>query len=413
MTGALADLRPLREVPAYRRLWLGSTASAFGSQLTRFAVMFYIWERSHDAAMVGLVGLATAVPLVVFAVLGGAVADRVDRRTLVLWTTWLQVAASSALAMLAAAGAGVWPVLCLVSVSAALAAVNLPARRTFVATLLPPRQLAAGLALNVMSFQAAMLLGPVVAGFLTAAWGAAACFAVDAGTFLVALIGLAGLPRSAGDTTGDPRRGLRAVAEGLRLTVRVPALGGAFLSDLFATVLAMPVALFPVINAEKFDGSAPTLGLMMSALAVGGVGASVMSGLVTRRRRAGRVLLVSGAVWGAALAAVAVPDGLVPVLVLIGVAGAADTSAVIARGTVVQAVTPEDYRGRVTALEHVVGAGGPHLGSFRAGLLAAATSGSTAILLGGLGCLAAIGLLAARCRPLRDYTVPDPEVARR
>jgi hypothetical protein len=101
------------------------------------------------------------------------------------------------------------------------------------------------------------------------------------------------------------------------------------------------------------------------------------------------------------------------VLVLIGVAGAADTSAVIARGTVVQAVTPEDYRGRVTALEHVVGAGGPHLGSFRAGLLAAATSGSTAILLGGLGCLAAIGLLAARCRPLRDYTVPDPEVARR
>jgi MFS family permease len=87
VTGALADLRPLREVPAYRRLWLGSTASAFGSQLTRFAVMFYIWERSHDAAMVGLVGLATAVPLVVFAVLGGAVADRVDRRTLVLWTT--------------------------------------------------------------------------------------------------------------------------------------------------------------------------------------------------------------------------------------------------------------------------------------------------------------------------------------
>lgn len=405
-TGALVDLRPLTEVPVFRRLWLGNTASAFGSQLTAFAVMFYVWERTHDAAMVGLIGLATAVPLVVFALLGGAVADHTDRRRLVLTTTWMQVVASTVLAVLAAFDAEVWTVLCMVAVSSALAAVNVPARRTFVARLLPPRRLAAGLALTVMSFQASMLVGPAVAGWITAAWGTPVCFAVDAASFVAALVGLTGLPRTDGDPAGGP--GLRSVAQGLRLTVRIPALGGAFLSDLFATVLAMPIALFPVINAEKFDGSPRTLGLMMSALAVGGATASVASGLVTRRRRTGVVLLACGTAWGLALAAVAVPDALVPVLVLLGVAGAADTWAVIARGAVVQAVTPEEYRGRVTALEHVVGSGGPHLGNFRAGLLAAATSGSTAILVGGLGCVAGVLLLAARCRPLRGYAVDRP-----
>lgn len=402
--GALVDLRPLREVPVYRRLWFGTTASAFGSQLAAFAVMFYVWEHTHSAAMVGLIGLATAVPLITFALLGGAVADHVDRRRLVLWTTWAQIATSGSMAALAAAGSGVWPMLGLVSVSSALAAISTPARRTFVPRLLPRDRLAAGLALNHLSFQAAMLLGPTVAGLITAGWGTAACFVIDAGSFVAALVGVAGLPATGTDARPAGPRGLRAIWDGIALTTRVPALGGALLSDLCATLLAMPMALFPVINAEKFGGSPETLGLFLSAVAVGGVTASVLSGLVTRRDRAGVVLLCCGAVWGASLAAIAVADRLPTVLTLLGVAGAADTWAVISRGSVVQAVTPESHRGRITATEYVIGSAGPHLGNLRAGLVASVSSGSTAILVGGVSCVAGIAVIAARSAPLRRFS---------
>jgi MFS family permease len=408
---ALLDLRPVREVAAFRRLWVGTTASAFGGQMSAYAVLFYVWERTHSPAMVGVAGLATAAPLIVFALLGSAFADHVDRRTLLLWTTWAQVVVAAAMAALAAVGGGAWPLLGLVAASSGLSAITGPARRALVPALLPQSRLAAGLALNHLSFQAAMLLGPVVAGVVTAMWGVEVCFAVDAVSFLAALWGIAGLP--AGQRTAAPtgNRGVRAVVEGVRLTVRVPAIGGALLTDLVATVLAMPIALFPVLNEEKFDGDPQTLGWLLAAVAVGGVAASALSGVITRRDSAGRVLLACAATWGVALAGVALTDQLVVVLGLLAIAGAADTWSVVSRGTVVQAETPEEFRGRVAALEHVVGAAGPHVGGFRAGLVAGASSGSVAMLVGGVSCLVGVAAIAARCRALRTFRVRHEEPA--
>jgi predicted MFS family arabinose efflux permease len=238
----------------------------------------------------------------------------------------------------------------------------------------------------------------------TAQWGTAVCFAVNAVTSVAALVGIAGLP-STGAVDGAGRRGAAAVWEGIRFAARTPAVRGAFLADLSATVLAMPIALFPVINQERYGGSPQVLGLFLTAVAVGGVLASTLSGLVTRRRRPGLVLLGCATVWGVSLAAVGLSSPLPVVLALLALAGGADTWSVVSRGTVVQSSTPESHRGRVSSLEHIVGVAGPEVGGFRAGLVAAGTSGGTALVLGGVACLAGLGLVTALTPQLRRFTL--------
>jgi len=401
---ALLDTRALREHPPFRRLWLGTTASGFGSQIGFFAITYHIWDRTRSPALVGLIGLFIAVPMIGVALAGSAFSDHVDRRRLAIVTVWIQIATTLGMAGVAAwSSDGVWAMLGLVAVSSGCMALSSPAWRAFVPQLLPPDRLSAGLALSHLSFQMAMLLGPALAGVITARWGTAVCLLADAVTFVAALVGLAGLPGVSPAAAGRP--GMLAVLEGVRFAARTAAVRGALLSDLAATFLAMPVAVFPVINQEKFGGSPQVLGLLTSAMAVGGVLASGVSGLVTRQARPGAVLLGCGAVWGAALAAVGVSDQLWVVLVLLGVAGGADTWAVVSRGTVVQTSTPDSHRGRVSALEHIVGVAGPQLGSLRAGLVAAGTSGGASLVVGGLACVAGIGLIATLVPQLRRFTV--------
>jgi MFS family permease len=401
---ALVDLRPLRENRTFRRLWLGTTASGFGGQFGQFAVVYYVWQRTNSAAMVGLVGLVSAVPLIVLALAGSAFADHIDRRRLALRCTWLQLLVSVAMTAVAFTDFGGVPVmLMLVAVSSGSSALGIPARQTFMPALLAGERLAAGLALNHSSFQLAMLLGPAAAGGLTAAFGLPWCFAFDALTFTAALIGLTGLP--AGITNGEGTAGIAAVKAGLTYASRTPQVRGALLADLAATVFAMPVALFPVLNAEHFGGHPEILGLFTTAVAVGGVTASILSGLATRRRRPGTMLLACGSVWAASLGLAGLATHLYAVLTLLAAAGAADTWAVVSRGTVVQTVTPDAYRGRVSSLEYVAGVAGPQLGNLRAGLVAAATSGGASLAIGGLTGLTATALIAATTPALRRFAL--------
>lgn len=278
---ALVDVRPLRDHSQFRRLWIGTTASGFGSQFTSFAVAYFVWTSTRNPAMVGAIGLAAAAPLIVFALIGATFADAVDRRRLVVLTTLGQIVTSVVMVIASTRSEGaVWPMFGLVAVSSGLAAIGFPARRALVVRLLPRERLQAGLALHHMSFQLAMLVGPSLAGLVTARWGTPACFAIDALTFVAGLYGVTSLAAPVA-TSGETQPGWRAVVDAARLVARVPALAGAFLSDLCATVLAMPMALFPVLNQAKFGGSPQTLGFLFSAVAVGGVAAAALSGLVT------------------------------------------------------------------------------------------------------------------------------------
>jgi len=409
----IADISPLRESPAFRRLWAGATLSSAGSAFTSFAVMLQVYDLTHSPLAVGLVGVAQVVPILLIGLLGGSVTDTIDRRKLVLVTSSCLAAVSAAFAAQAFAGLGlVWLLYALVAVQSSLTALDRPARATFVPGLLPASQLPAGLALNQLSFQITLIAGPALAGLIAAAphLGLRACYLIDTVSFAAALYGVARLPtmRPQGGAT---RPGPRAVAEGVRFIRRSQVLAGAFLADLNATVFGLPVALFPAINAERFGGSPVTLGLFITAIGVGGLASAAFSGPVKHVARPGRAMLCTVAVWGAAFAGFALSPGLWLTLSLLAVAGAADAFTVVFRSTIVATVTPDRLRGRVMAADYVVGAGGAQLGNLEAGALGTLTTPVISALAGGLVTIAGAVVIALALPGFTRYRRQPAEAA--
>lgn len=397
------DSRPVRSSTPFRWLWIGTTTSAFGHQIALVAVLLQVWQLTGSPAWVGAMGLARAVPMIGCGLIGGALADGHDRRRLVMWATAGSVVGLALLAGQAMASLDSLPlILGLVAAQAASSGFGAPARRTFVPRLLPRDQITAGIALTHVSFQAAMLAGPALAGLIAAGWGVAACYLVGVATACVAWYGLARVPAMppTGQVAGPQ---IQAIVAGLRLVAHRPVLRGSFITDLAATLLAMPVALFPAVNEAQFGGDPRTLGLFLSAIAVGGLAAGVTSCVITRHPHPGRVMLVAASVWGAGLAGFGLATPLWLALGCLAMAGAADTVSVIARGAIVQLATPDSHRGRVSAVDNLVGVAGPDVGNFRGGLVAGLTSPAFALVSGGLICVLGVATVAFRNPALRCY----------
>ncbi|MFD3374185.1 MULTISPECIES: MFS transporter [unclassified Streptomyces] len=402
------DIRPLRSSRAFRDLWIGSSASQLGGQIATVAVLAQVWDLTDSPVGTGAIGLATGLPMVLFGLLGGTLADSVDRRAVVRATAAGQLLAAAGLCAQAVADNRNVPLLlALVAVGTACGALGAPARRTLPVRLLPSDQVTAGLALTNVSFQAAMLAGPAMAGLIIARWGFPAAYAAQAVAVAVSMLAVIRLPAmkpEGADASGGRRRPERG---GWGIILRRPTLWGSMATDLSATLLAMPIALFPLVNEIRFGGNPQTLGLFLSAVAVGGITAGLLSGTVTRRRRGGLVQLTAAGVWGVALAGFGLAGPLWLALGCLAVAGAADTVSVVTRSALVQLETPDAYRGRVSSVEHVIGVAGPELGNFRGGLLASATSASFSLVTGGLSAVLAIAAVAAANAPLRAYRTPS------
>ncbi|MGC0327714.1 MFS family permease [Streptomyces sp. SAI-170] len=401
LSRTLLDVRPLRTSPLFRRLLIGRTVSTLGGFMTAVTVMYQVWDMTHSTVWSGAVGLAQALPLVGVGLVAGAFVDRSDRRRVYLVATVGQAVCSVLLAVQAFAGTvPVAVILALVAAQSAFGALGAPAAGVFLPRLLPRDQIAAGLALNQVTGQAMMLLGPAVAGLVLGWWGIGVCYVVDAVSFGVAFYGAFGLP--ALPPEGEKSRaGMHGVLDGLRFLTGHRVVRGALVTDLAATLLAMPISLFPVVNAERFGGDPRTLGLFLSALAVGGVAATAFSGPLTRLARPGPVMLVASGTWGAALVLFGMTEAAWAAFATLALAGAADSVAVLSRTTIIQTHTPDALLGRVTAAELIVGQAGPHLGNLRGGLLAGWTSGATALITGGLMCLAAVATVAGTTPELR------------
>jgi MFS family permease len=385
----LIDVEPLRRSAAFRRLWVGNTLSAIGGALTSFAVILQVYRLTHSSFAVGALGLAQVIPLLTVGLLAGSITDAMDRRRLALITGGVQTAVSAALAAQAFAGLRVTGLLyALVAVQSAVAAIDWPVRAAMVPSLLPAEQRTAGLALIRLSFQVVLVVGPALAGVITAAphLGLPACYLIDVISFAASLYGIIRLPALPPQTVTRP--GWRAAAEGARFIRRSPPLAGAFLADLNATVFGLPIALFPAINAARFGGSPRTLGLFTAAIGVGGLVSAALSGPLRHLARPGRAMLITVTIWGGAFAGFALARSLWLTLTLLAVAGAADTFTVVFRGAILQEVTPEPLRGRVTATDFVVGAGGAQLGNLEAGTLGSLTTPGISALAGGLATVA-------------------------
>ncbi|WP_406339440.1 MFS transporter [Streptomyces sp. NBC_00649] len=401
------DTRPLRGSRPFRDLWIGTSTSQLGGQIATVAVLAQVWELTGSTVGTGAIGLATGLPMVLFGLLGGTLADSVDRRALVRATTTGQLLVAAGLSAQAVAGnRNVFLLLALVAAGTACGALGAPARRTFPVRLLPADQVAAGLALTNVSFQVAMLAGPALAGLIIARWDLSAAYAAQAVATLVSVLAVIRLPAMKPGGTDAKVSRRRPERGGWRIVLRRPTLWGSMATDLSATLLAMPIALFPLVNEIRFDGNPQTLGLFLSAVAVGGIAAGLLSGMVTRWRRGGLVQLCAAAVWGLALAGFGLSGPLWPALGCLAVAGAADTVSVVTRSALVQLETPDAYRGRVSSVEHVIGVAGPELGNFRGGLLASATSAPFALVTGGLSATLAVAAVAATNASLRAYRTP-------
>jgi len=399
--GLLADTTPLRD-PAYRRLWSAGVVTTIGAQLGVVAVPQQIYEITRSSAYVGLTGVFGLVPLVVFGLWGGALADVMDRRRLLtITTTGLGVTALLLWAQAAAGLNNVWVLLGLFAVQQAFFAVNQPTRSAIIPRLLPPGQIAAATSLNMTVMQFGAIAGPLLAGVLIPVLGLSALYLLDAVALLATLWAVVRLPAipPLGETT---KAGLRAVFDGFRYLSSQKILLASFVVDIVAMVFGMARALFPQIAHESFGDPVSggfALGLLFAAMSVGAVLGGVFSGWLPRVRRQGLAVIVCIALWGVAMIGFGVTvafaePGDSPVLLWIALAflafgGAVDMVSAAFRSTMLQTVATDEMRGRLQGVFIVVVAGGPRIGDVAHGVAAAAVG--TAVAAAGGGVLVVIG----------------------
>lgn len=401
MRRLLADTTPLRN-PDYRRLWWAGVVTTIGAQLSVVAVPQQIYEITRSSAYVGLTGVFGLVPLVVFGLWGGALADVMDRRRLLtITTTGLGVTSLLLWAQAAAGLDNVWVLLGLFALQQAFFAVNQPTRAAIIPRLLPAGKIAAATSLNMTVVQFGAIAGPLLAGVLIPVLGLAAMYLLDTIALLATLWAVVRLPAipPLGETT---KAGLRAVIDGFRYLSTQKILLASFVVDIVAMVFGMARALFPQIAHESFGDPVTggfALGLLFAAMSVGAVLGGVFSGWLPRVRRQGLAVMVCIALWGVAMIGFGVTVAFAEpgdsalllwiALAFLAFGGAADMVSAAFRSTMLQTVATDEMRGRLQGVFIVVVAGGPRIGDVAHGIAAAAVG--TAIAAAGGGVLVVTG----------------------
>lgn len=422
MPRLLADLTPLRRSSAYRRMWAGMSLSAMGSNIALVAVSLQVFAITGESLYVGVLGVFALVPLVVFGLYGGSIADVHDRRRVALFSAGVMWVSSAGLAVQAWAGLDdTWVLYLLVALNSAGTAINQPTRSAIVPQLVGKELLPAANALGMITFTMAAMVGPVVGGFLVASVGYGWTYTLDVLSFAFAWWGLVTLPplKPVG-ATGTP--GLRSVLEGFAFLGTRPNVRGTFTFDLIAMITAAPRALIPAIGALSLGGGEATAGALLAAIALGSFLAGLFSGPLGAVRRQGLAVLWSVAAWGVCIGALGLavlaagrdhPAGavslwLVPALLACTAAGVADSISSVFRSTILQSAAPDHLRGRLSGVFVVVVAGGPRIGDAIAGGATTLFSEGTVLLLGGLLCIALTGVMAWRQPGFRRYDAHHP-----
>ena len=410
MAGLFADTTPLRTLD-FRRLWLAGIVTVIGGNLTIFAVPVQLYALTQNSAYVGLSGLFALAPLVVFGLWGGAWADAMDRRLLLIITSCGLAVASILLWLQAALELNnVWVVLCLLSVQQAFYAVNSPTRSAAIPRMLPGDQLPAANSLNMTVMQFGAIVGPLLAGLMLRWVDLSTLYLIDAITCVAPIVvtfRLAAMPPTERSDSGSAgtKWGFAAVLDGFRYLSGNRVVLMSFVVDLIAMIFGMPRALFPQMAHQSFGGpveGGTTIALLAAAMSVGAVVGGLFSGWLPRIRRQGLSVVVSIVVWGVAMVGFGVASGLAGghagaflwiALMFLAIGGAADMVSSAFRSTILQQAASDELRGRLQGVFTVVVAGGPRLADAVHGASAAAV-GTTMAAAGGGG-LAVIGVVIA------------------
>jgi MFS family permease len=405
----LLDITPLRLDRDFRWLWSGQVVNGIGNQITRVALPYQVFVLTGSTLAIAALTLFQLVPILLFALGAGSLADAVDRRRLLLATQAGLAICSLALAILTIAGPPpVWALFVVAFFAAGLSAVDQPTRSSAIPRLVPNERLPSAIALNQLNFQMASIVGPAVGGIIIALVGIGAAYVVDLLTFtasFIALLSIRPLPPLGAVT----RPGLDAVREGLRFVRRRRAILGSFVIDLNAMIFGMPMSLFPVLALDVFKTGALGFGLMEAAPAVGAFVGALFSGWVRHVHGVGRAVLAAVAAWGLAITAFGLVTVAFPLaLLFLAIAGAADMFSAIFRSTIVQLDTPDNVRGRVMSIHILVVTSGPRIGDIEAAVVAALTTPQFAVVSGGVLCVLGVAAVARWFPELASYVIGRP-----
>lgn len=427
--GHLVDLRPLRESPAFARMWAGAAITGIGSQMTIVAVGLDIYDRTASTLAVSLVAAFALGPMIIFGLYGGALADRFDRRTVALIAAIAAWSSTAAIALYSWLGVpDIWPLYAFITINSVAAVMVQVARQAMVPRLVRLELLPAAGALGGISAGVQLTVGPALAGLAVAYLGFSVTYTVDVVLFLAAFYGLYTLPAMIPD--GERRRAdLRSIVEGWKFLRVAPNIRASFVLDIVAMTFGNPRVLFPAIGALLIGGGAVTVGILSSAGAVGMLVLGLLSGRVAAVRAHGKGMVIAVAAYGGSILLFGVlllvtavlpievgtdiTEANVPALViasvLLALSGAADSVSMIYRTTMIQAAVPDVMRGRLQGLFTVVVNGGPRVGDLYVGALSLTLLLWFPPLLGGLIIIVVCAVFLRVYRSLRDYDALDPQ----
>ncbi|MER5508397.1 MFS transporter [Streptomyces sp. NPDC002766] len=405
----LPDLAPWRASVDFRRLWVSGLISNFGSFLTFVALPVQLKELTGSAAAVGAIGAVELLPLLVFGLYGGALADALDKRKLIIRTEVGQGLLSAVLLLNALLPSpAVWPLYVVAALSSALVSVQRPAIDSLWPRIVAHEHMPAATALNSLRWTVGGVAGPALAGVVVAYAGLGWAYGADLLTFLVSVAMM--LPIAASPASHEAAKpSLRAIAEGARYAWSRKELLGTYAVDLAAMFLAMPLAVLPFLADELHANW--SLGLMYATLPLGSMLVSLTSGWTSRVHRHGRTVVLAAALWGLAIAGAGVVGNVWLVLLFLTVAGGCDMVSGIFRGAMWNQTIPDELRGRLAGIELLSYSVGPTVGQVRSGGFAAWWGVRASVWSGGLLCAGAVGLLALCLPKLMTYDVRTNEHA--
>ena len=391
-----ADTTALRESRELRSLVLGNFVSGMGTQASLVALPYQLYVQTKSPLLTGLLGAAELIPLMTMALVGGALADKVDRRRLLLLDQVALVLIAGALCAAALAGEPpVWLLYVLGALLAGFGAVQNVARSAIIPNLVRPELLRSALAVNYGLYQLTMVVGPGLGGLLISAGGVQLAYGVDAlscGAMVLGVIAISAQPPKR-DEDAPELNIRRSIAEGLRFVRRSKALIGSFAIDLNAMAFGMPRALFPVLAVSVYHAGASGTGLLYAAVSAGATVAALTTGWLEHVRRLGLIVIGAVVAWGLAIFFAALVPSLWFAAAMLALAGAADSVSAVCRNVINQSLTPDALRGRMSSIYSLVVTSGPRVGDIESGAVASLTSARVSMASGGLACIAGVGLI--------------------
>lgn len=410
MPRMLVDLEPIRAYPEFRRLWFGYAVSSIGTQMSVVAIAIEVYQITGSNLDVGLISLIQLLPAIIGSLLGGSIADAMDRRKLLVISSGTMAALATGLALNAQQQHPLlWLVYALAAVNSAFQGVSGPALTAVLLSIVDNEMMVKANALRQLSAQIASVVGPTIAGLILSVAGVHTVFWVNAGAFVAAILAVLTVG-SHFPIGGRTKFGLKSIAEGVAFLKGRQAIQGCFIADINATVLGMPTALFPALALHHFHGGNGIVGILYAAPGFGALIASSMSGWTPRVRRPGRAVVIAITVWGLGLAGFGLVGYFPLAVLLIAIAGGADVISAVFRSTIIQTQTPDRLRGRLSSLQQAVVTSGPRLGNGEAGIVAALTNTQFSVVSGGLGCVVGIAIIAKAMPKFVNYELPTSRV---